>query len=220
MTQPIPALLVLSLMASAPVFVNAEEVCDCAVKMGSCNARLAVTPISQRNGIYGAAVKVITDSASCARVDYYVEHTPTVSFLRHGGSAEENVTGSLRPMTSDMFTVDACRICEVRTVTPPSGDESLAERLFGEAISSDEPFDPSQKAARISEFEARQARSFDAQALQSTINAVQQIQQIQNRQDTEQAYKSGLQNHNPGVGYEYGDSSVKPLPPLNPSPSK
>lgn len=213
MSHPLLGIFGVLLLISTSAAVEAEEICDCAVKVGNCNARLAVKPASQANGIHGALVKVITDSASCSRVDYYVEHTPTVLLLRHGGSAEEKITGSLRPMTAEMFTVDACRICEVRQVPPSSGQDSLAESLFGEAISSGESFDPNQKARRISELEAQKIGGVDAQAVEGVLNTVQKLQQRQQRPGADSPYESGLQNHNPGVGYEYGDSSVRPLPP-------
>lgn len=203
-----------SILVLLPYQAHSEEICDCAIKKGSCVATLGITPTSQPNGIFGAKVKVMTDTVACARVDYYVEHTPTVTVLRRGGSVEESVTGSLKPMNASMFSVDSCRICEVKTITPPSRDESLAESLFDDALASGSEFDPASTTDRISYLEG-QKPAINAEALQGIISTVQQAQQLQKSQEAQEAqgqYRS-LLRAGPRGGYEYVDTDVLPMEP-------
>lgn len=82
MSRPLLGIFGVLLLINTSAVVEAEEICDCAVKVGNCNARLAVNSTSQTNGVHGALVKLIADSTSCSQVNYYVEHTPTVLLFR------------------------------------------------------------------------------------------------------------------------------------------
>lgn len=208
MIRSVIAMPILVLATSLSTQLHAEEVCDCAIKKGNCSASLSVTPTSQPNGIFGARIKVMADTVSCARVDYYIEHTPNVTILRHGGSVEESVTGALKPMTTSMFSVDSCRICEVRTKQSPTGDESLAESLFDDAIMSNADFDPSATGERINHLESQDG-SLNTETIRTVIDTVQQSQQIQQSQN--QYRKVDLQGRT-GGGYEYSNTDVAPLP--------
>lgn len=214
------ALTAFPILALLPYQAHSEEVCDCAIKKGSCVATLGITPTSQPNGIFGAKVKVMTDTVACARVDYYVEHTPTVTVLRRGGSVEETVTGSLKPMNASMFSVDSCRICDVKTITPPSGDESFAEGLFDDALTSSGDFDPAATADRIIQLESQRS-SITPETIQGMINTVQQAQQLQQMQQMQQMQRhkrdqasdavTGSGGSKQGSLYDYVSDEVPPL---------
>ncbi|MGD8322907.1 MAG: energy transducer TonB [Gammaproteobacteria bacterium] len=106
--------LVIAACSTTTVPALAEWRCDCTTILDSCTAEVAVQD---------TFVEVSTQSAQCARVDYFIDGIPFVSVAVDGSAREDWITRSDDPR----ILVRSCQVCADNANAPTADSDSPDE---------------------------------------------------------------------------------------------
>lgn len=93
--------------------------CDCAQIVADCSASVSVLPVRATSGAFSADVMLMTDAASCARVDYQLDDTAYVTILRDGAQGGQRLYAA-RPLTRNSVSRMSCHVCAAASAPVPN----------------------------------------------------------------------------------------------------
>lgn len=194
---------VLLLMANS--FSSIANECDCTQITGSCQGSIHVSPTTSPTGLGGAELYFRANAKQCAKIEYWVDNTPTLTILANGKSAEDSVwSAEKKPFKPYRITYKSCVICKTEAQKNKENEQkklkdadtqSAVENLVNEARSNGSLEPSSYSSSSSTSSEGTSNDSIDAIiSLQSQLSETQKKINSSGNKNNRNIYAEGCTN--------------------------